>query len=63
MGYIANELIPAEKSNLTEIGIRKKGNVKLVEIKTDKYQPRDYLNLAPGSDGKDIPAGIFRNKK
>jgi len=62
MGYISNDLIPAPKSNLKEIGIRKTGHVTLVEIKTDRYQPHNYLNLAPGSDGSDIPAGIFKKK-
>ncbi|HEY2582146.1 MAG TPA: right-handed parallel beta-helix repeat-containing protein [Mucilaginibacter sp.] len=60
MGYIAGELIPAEKNDITEIGIRKKGIVKLVEIKTEPMQPHDYLNLSTESDGRDIPAGIFK---
>jgi hypothetical protein len=64
MGYITNgDLIPAAKSNLKEIGIRKTGHVTLMEIKTEKYQPNNYLNPAPGSDGSDIGAGIFKQKK
>lgn len=63
MGYISNDLIPAPKSNLREIGIRKTGHIKLVEIKTDKFQPHDYLNPAPGSAGSDISAGIFKIRK
>jgi len=64
MGYITNyDLIPAPKSNLKEIDVRKTGQVKLVQIKTEKYQPHDYLNLVPGSNGSDIAAGIFKNKK
>jgi hypothetical protein len=59
MGYIANDLIPAPKSNLEETGIRKTGDVKLVEIKTGRDQPHDYLNPTPGSDGSDLSAGIF----
>jgi hypothetical protein len=60
MGYIANDLIPAPKSNLKEPGIRKQGTVKLVDIKTDRDQPHDYLNLLPGSAGSDLHAGIFK---
>jgi hypothetical protein len=60
MGYIADDLIPAPKSNLKEIAIKKKGTVKLVEIKTDRDQPRDYLNLVAGSAGSDLHAGIFK---
>jgi hypothetical protein len=60
MGYIAADLIPADKTNITEIGIRKTGTVKLVEIKTGRMLPHDYLNLSAESDGQDIPAGIFK---
>lgn len=60
MGYIDNDLIPAPKSNLKEPGVRKKGTVKLVEIKTDRDQPHNYLNPVPGSDGSDLHAGIFK---
>lgn len=63
MGYISNELIPATTNNLIEKNIRKTGKVLLVEIKTEKQQPHNYLNLAPGSAGSDIPAGIFKNDK
>jgi hypothetical protein len=63
MGYIANDLIPASKSNLTEKSIRKTGKVVLVEIKTERSQPHNYLNLAPGSAGNDLHAGIFKKEK
>ena len=43
-----------------ENDIRKTGNVKLIEVETEGF-PHDYLNLARGSDGKDIDAGIFKN--
>jgi len=59
MGYISGDLVPASKSNLKEIGIRKQGQFKLVEIKTERDQPHNYLNLAPGSDGNELHAGIF----
>jgi len=62
MGYISNDLIPAPENNLKEIGIRKTGHVKLVEIKTDEFQPHDYLNLSPESDGSDMHAGIFKQQ-
>jgi hypothetical protein len=62
MGYIAGDLIPAAKSNIKEIGIRKNGTVKLIEIKTDQNEPHNYLNPVPGSAGSDIPAGIFKRK-
>jgi hypothetical protein len=52
--------LPA-KETYAENDIRKTGSVKLVEVQTEGL-PHDYLNLAPGSDGKDIGAGIFRNK-
>ncbi|WP_262714279.1 MULTISPECIES: hypothetical protein [Mucilaginibacter] len=29
----------------------------------EKQQLHNYLNLAPGSAGNDIPAGIFKNDK
>ncbi|WEA00872.1 right-handed parallel beta-helix repeat-containing protein [Mucilaginibacter sp. SJ] len=63
LGYISNELIPAITNNLIEKNIKKTGKVLLVEIKTEKQQPHNYLNLAPGSAGSDIPAGIFKNDK
>jgi hypothetical protein len=63
MGYIADGLIPATKSNLTENNIRKTGKVILVEIKNEKAQPVNYLNLAPGSAGIDLHAGIFKSDK
>ena len=63
MGYIANDLVPASKSNLTENNIQKTGKVILVEIKTERLQPHNYLNLAPGSAGNDLHAGIFKKEK
>lgn len=45
-----------------ENDIRKTGTVKLIEVETEGF-PHDYLNLAPGSDGKDIGAGIFKTTK
>ncbi len=42
-----------------ENDVRKTGSVSLVEVKTDLI-PHDYLNLAPGSDGMDLGAGIFK---
>jgi hypothetical protein len=52
--------LPA-KETYTENDIRKSGKVRLVEVQTEGL-PQGYLNLAPGSDGKDIGAGIFLNK-
>jgi hypothetical protein len=64
MGFITNHgLVPATKSNLTEKGIRKRGKISLVQIETDKEQPRNYLNLSPASDGRDLRAGIFKNER
>lgn len=60
MGFISNDLIPATKNNLIENNIRKSGKVTLVQIQTEREQPHNYLNLAPGSAGSDIPAGIFK---
>jgi hypothetical protein len=45
-------------TNYQETGIRKSGKVLLTEVKTEGL-PHDYLNLAPGSDGKELDAGIF----
>lgn len=63
MGYIANDLVPATTNNLTEKNIQKTGKILLVEIKTEKQLPHNYLNLAPGSAGSDISAGIFKKGK
>jgi len=61
MGYYTRKgLVPAEKTGNIETGIRKTGKVLLSEVKTEGL-PHDYLNLAPGSDGKDILAGIFKS--
>jgi hypothetical protein len=61
-GFTGNELVPAPESNLTEENIQKTGKVILVEIKTERAQPHDYLNLAPGSAGRNLHAGIFKNE-
>ena len=45
----------------TETGVRRSGTVLLNEV-TIKGIPRNYLHLAPSSDGKDIHAGIFKNE-
>ena len=64
MGFITNQgLVAADKSNLTEKGIRKTGKISLVQIETDAQQPHNYLNLSPGSDGRDLHAGIFKNER
>jgi hypothetical protein len=60
MGYIANGLIPADKSNITENNISKTGHVSLVEIKEEAFQPHNYLNPIPGSPGSELHAGIFK---
>jgi len=60
MGYIANDLVPAPDGNVKEISIKKTGTVKLLEIETQKFQPHDYLNPVPGSDGSEFHAGIFK---
>ena len=41
------------------MGSHKARWVLLKEVKTEGL-PIDYLNLADGSAGKDIPAGIFK---
>ena len=41
-----------------EDGIRKTGAVKLIEVGVEGL-PRNYLHLAPQSDGQDIQAGVF----
>jgi hypothetical protein len=60
--YTPKGLVPATKNNHTETDIRKTGKVLLSEVKTSGL-PKDYLNLLPESDGKDIPAGIFKKTK
>lgn len=60
--YTQNGLVPAPKNNHTETAIRKSGKVLLSEVKTNGL-PEDYLNLLPESDGKDIPAGIFKKAR
>jgi len=47
------------KGTHTEQGIRKAGEVVLVE-NTAEVIPHDYLQLAPNSAGSDIDAGIFK---
>jgi hypothetical protein len=60
--YTSKGPVEATKNGHTETGIRKSGKVILSEVKT-QGMPNDYLNLAPGSDGKDISAGIFKKIK
>jgi len=49
----------AASESYKETRIRKSGKVLLTEVKTEGL-PHNYLNLAPGSDGQDIQAGIFK---
>jgi hypothetical protein len=51
-----------ESETYKENNINKTGNIKLVEVKTDGF-PIDYLNLAPGSDGTNLEAGLFKIAK
>jgi len=60
--YTSTGLVEANKNNHTETGIRKSGKVILSEVKSEGM-PKDYLNLSPASDGKDILAGIFKTIK
>ncbi len=62
MGYWDNGLVPAEKSNHIETGIKKTGKILLSEVKTQGL-PNDYLNLLPQSDGNELKAGIFKKDK
>jgi hypothetical protein len=57
-----DELHPIVSTQLAESDIRKSGQVILVEVKTNGL-PRDYLNLSPESDGRDIQAGIFKQAR
>ena len=60
MGYYGSKgLVPADKNSHVETGVKKKGKVLLSEVKTEGL-PKDYLNLIEGSEGKEIPAGIFK---
>ena len=60
--YTSKGLVPATKNNHTETDIRKAGTVLLSEVKTSGL-PKDHLNLLPDSDGKDIPAGVFKRAR
>lgn len=60
--YTSKGPIPATKNNQTETDIRKTGKVLLTEVKTSSL-PKDYLNLLPGSDGKDIRRGFSKKAK
>jgi hypothetical protein len=63
LGFYSNKgLIPATKNEQVEKNVRKTGKLLLSEVKTEGL-PKDYLNLAPESDGKEIGAGIFKNVK
>jgi hypothetical protein len=53
--------LPAPES-YTENDVRKTGNIKLVEVETEGF-PVNYLNLAQGSDGADLGAGLFKTHK
>jgi len=53
--------LPAPET-YTENDIRKTAKIKLVEVQTDGF-PADYLNLAQGSDGFDLGAGLFKSPK
>ncbi|HTI71790.1 MAG TPA: right-handed parallel beta-helix repeat-containing protein [Candidatus Limnocylindria bacterium] len=50
---------PESDHNLKETNIAKTGKVTLVE-KSEESLPVGYLNLAPGSDGYGLGAGIFK---
>ena len=64
LGHITNcHLVPSLKDTFKEAGIIKTGQIKLMDIKADSFQPHDHLNLAPGSDERDIPAEIFKKKR
>jgi hypothetical protein len=54
--------VPAPTNKHTEIDVRRKGRVRLSEVKTGGL-PRDYLHPLADSDGADIPAGIFTKAK
>lgn len=63
MGFFGNSgLVPAEKNNHIETGIKKSGKIMLSEVKTEGL-PKDYLNLLPQSDGNELKAGIFKKDK
>ena len=61
LGFYTNKgMVEATKNAHTETDIRKTGKLILQEVNAEGV-PKDYLNLAPGSDGKDLHAGIFKN--
>ncbi len=57
--YTSKGPVEATKNTQTETGIRKTGKLILREVETSGMQ-KDYLNLTPESDGRDIQAGIFK---
>jgi len=59
MGFNGDTIRVDLQNKPRESGMRKSGRVLLNEI-TAKGVPRDHLNLAAGSAGRDIDAGIFK---
>jgi len=60
MGYYSKSgSIPANKNEHTEIDVRRSGNLILSAVETNGL-PRDYLNPASESDGRELKAGIFK---
>jgi hypothetical protein len=51
-----------EPAKYKENYVDKTAKIKLVEVQTDGF-PINYLNLAPGSDGIDLNAGLFKIAK
>jgi hypothetical protein len=60
MGFNEEEITPDLLNRPFEKNVRKSGEVLLNEVQT-KGIPKDYLNIAPSSAGKDIDAGIFED--
>ena len=60
--YTRQGPVEAPKNAHQEAGIRKTGNVQLREVDF-KGVPKDYLHPAPGSDGHELKAGLFREAK
>jgi len=58
LGFNGDSLQVDRQNRPRELDIRKTGRVLLSEI-TAMGVPGDYLNLAPGSAGRDLDAGIF----
>jgi len=63
LGYYTN-MGPADApaQSVQESGVIKTGSVLLSEVATAGL-PNDYLNMTDKSAGKNIPAGIFKNRK